>query len=114
VFYAPQTGPAGTTVHIEGNVGQVALDADGSSQTQVVRVELWKLDDPSGVSYAQIVGNSPYSDQGDFSGDVVIPAELGPHQADPDTPRLKVVPGDYSFRFQPVDVGFQPFEATGN
>ena len=113
VSYSPQTGPVGTRVEIQGNVGQLAFGAGGSSQTQVVRVELWKLDDPSGVAYAEILGNLPYSDQGDFRGGVIIPAEVGPHQADPATPRFKVVPGEYSFRLHPVDVGPQPFVVTG-
>ena len=110
--YLPQTAPVGTQVQIQGNVGRGALDAGGAPETRQVRVELWKSDDSAGISYAQILGNIPYDDKGDFSGDVVIPAELSPHQADPDTPNFQVVPGTYSFRFHPVDVGLPPFSVT--
>jgi hypothetical protein len=114
VSYLPQTAQVGTRVQIQGNVGQGALDVSGAApETRRVRVEFWKFDEVAGMSYAQIVGNIPYDDQGDFRGEVVIPPELSPHQADPDTPNFRVGPGTYSFRFHPVDVGLQSFVVTG-
>jgi hypothetical protein len=112
VSYTPHSGPVGTVVHIDGNVGQAALDTAGGPASRVVGVTFWRLDDPSGKSYALALGQFPYDSSGSFSGVVVIPPELGPHQEPADTPNFQVVPGDYAFRFHPVDAGLPPFSVT--
>jgi hypothetical protein len=101
VSYEPKSGPVGTTVRIEGNVGQAALDVGGPVETRHVSVRLIKGDDPSGY-YRETISEIPYDADGGFRGDAVIPDYLGPSQMPPDTPERRVTPGLYQLVFRPV------------